>query len=82
MAMKIKDTFLAEKGLAGKVKKLPYDKVFKLDNVKMVSGPCVYGGELITHKSHTLMLQAEYSLNTAFAQVAPAHIKAYRNHIT
>lgn len=37
VAMKIKDSFSGDKGLAGKVKKLPFDKVFKLENVKAVS---------------------------------------------
>ena len=38
VASKIKDAFLGEKGLAGKVKKLPFDKVFELKNVKAVRG--------------------------------------------
>jgi hypothetical protein len=36
VASKIKDAFMAEKGLAGKIKKLPMDKVFDLKNVKAV----------------------------------------------
>eukprot|EP00198_Chlamydomonas_reinhardtii_P012336 XP_001701673.1 dynamin-related GTPase [Chlamydomonas reinhardtii] len=34
VASKIKEAFLGEKGLAGKVKKLPMDKVYDLKNVK------------------------------------------------
>ncbi|GFR48981.1 hypothetical protein Agub_g10999 [Astrephomene gubernaculifera] len=36
VASKIKEAFMGEKGLAGKVKKLPMDKVFELKNVKSV----------------------------------------------
>lgn len=37
MAGKIKEAFMGEKGLAGKVKALPMAKVFELKNVKSVS---------------------------------------------
>ncbi len=37
MAGKIKEAFMGEKGLAGKVKTLPMAKVFELKNVKSVS---------------------------------------------
>ncbi|MEW5315586.1 MAG: hypothetical protein WDW38_007004 [Sanguina aurantia] len=37
VASKIKDCFSGDAGLAGMVKKLPHDKVFKIENVKSVS---------------------------------------------
>ncbi|GLI59822.1 hypothetical protein VaNZ11_001793 [Volvox africanus] len=36
VAMKIKEAFLSEAGLAGKIKKLPMEKVFELKNVKSI----------------------------------------------
>lgn len=46
VASKIKESFLSEKGLAGKVKKLPFDKVFELKNVKAVGGGGRWGAGL------------------------------------
>ncbi|PNH06176.1 Tubulin epsilon chain [Tetrabaena socialis] len=42
VASKIKEAFLGEKGLAGKVKKLPLDKVFELKNVKNDEFPGIF----------------------------------------
>ncbi|GIM07018.1 hypothetical protein Vretimale_11226, partial [Volvox reticuliferus] len=36
VAMKIKEAFLSEAGLAGKIKKLPMEKIFELKNVKSI----------------------------------------------
>lgn len=60
VAMKIKDTFMGEKGLAGKVKKLPYDKVFKLENVKAVSAlsRTVWLRRAVQPHAHTLAVGA------------------------
>lgn len=36
MANKIKEAFFSERGLAGNVHKLPFDKLFSIDSVKRV----------------------------------------------
>jgi hypothetical protein len=38
VAGKIKEAFMAEKGLAGMIRKLPLEKVYELQNVKQVGG--------------------------------------------
>jgi hypothetical protein len=40
VANKIKEAFFSEKGLAGNISKLPFDKIFALDSVKKASASC------------------------------------------